>query len=226
MKRMAAVAVAITLLSVFSAAQFKLQQVCGAPVVHHDGDGNPDEVSCPSDTPKQCKISLSFLKCLTQQGDPAIRVNPDDQVEWYSDQKENKNLIIFAFDSFTQVGQSDHGICENPKNGDQEPFPGAKGHGYDFKYKENVQHASRTSTCFKQVLNLRDPDHPDGYPLDPHVIIGDGTQLFSVDACKWVFDLKNKNKRDAKDFSAPCERDQSQNRISTAKPKQQAQAKP
>lgn len=207
MKRTAAVCVVVTLMSVFSAA-LKLDQVCGAPVYHHDDSGNPDEVSCPSDAAKQCKISLSFLKCLTQQGDPAIRLNPGDQVEWYSDQKENKNLIIFEFVSFTQLGSADHSDCDNPKNNDQEPFPNAKNHGFDYIYKDKVHPNSRKKTCYQHVLKLRDPDNGD-YDLDPHVIIGDGTQFFSDEAYKWISREKDKKKSATKQSSSRPEGNQS-----------------
>ena len=162
-----------------------LKQVCGAPVVSTDAQGNPNVVACPSEMPGECTISLSFLKCVStsSSGDPGIRVNPGDDVEWYSDQKDkNGNLIEFKFDKFKQLGKSDHANCQDPKNGDKEPFPNAANHGYDVFYDEAADSA-RSGTCFQHNIKLRASDGS-SINFDPHIFVGDGTPYLPLSMAK------------------------------------------
>jgi hypothetical protein len=185
MRKIGSFATVICLMSAFCIAQ-KIEQVCGAPIFSKDTHGNPDVVVCPSDTPNECKISLSFLKCLSVSGDPAIRVNRNDKIEWYSDQKDkNGNLIVFKFEPFRQVGPNKHEKCSAPGGHDQEPFPDAHGNGYAFRYIEHVHAMSVRKSCFEHVLKLRDTTHTGEYDFDPHVIIGDGTEYLSKEAYAW-----------------------------------------
>jgi hypothetical protein len=134
-------------------------------------------------------ISVSFLQCLSKlDPHPAIRINEGDTVTWYSDQKDLSDFPKYrfykiAFDGeFRQKGSKDYPSCADiTDGGDPNPFHDISKRTPDVKHvvraKPKTGHLTKY-TCFEHVVSLRDHNGAT-VPLDPHVIIGDGTNFYS-----------------------------------------------
>lgn len=166
-----------------------LPQVCGASNwVNPNGSVDTTQVVCPSDGSQSgvCLISVSFLKCISStHPHPAIRINPGDLVIWYSDQQDPSDpmngFYKISFDSdFQQKGSHDYNGCKDmtSSTGDPNPFPGISKRPADVRHRVVAAGSLTRYTCFEHVISLRDHNN-NRVPLDPHVIIGDGTPYYT-----------------------------------------------